>query len=799
MEEKYGLGNGNKLPGEGTKAKGEKKVPTFRKPGVSPEEDPEPIKRDVVAVKSKGSAVLAKDSDTLPPKKSRKKKSKDEGETQTKIKKTKITKPGAARSTDKPKKTASTTKKPKEPIATLAELPVGTQAEDAQAREEFRELCLENAIPLRREWTPVRDTVQVPNHSDDVERSTASAPCSDAPRAKVLPVACFGKLLGDFGFAQKDDGSASAFEVTRKVDGEAMVKRRKIELVDGACPPPAKNSRRIKSPKKKPQTVTGKATAPFVPFESLETPSVLQYFGASVVGSEPDTNGQINQTETPVTVRRRSPVKKTAKLRSTTAKAKKQKQPILLSPESAMKTARDQQVLFGTSSQLAREDSPTFLKDLQKAMKESEYIDDEWELSAVPSSKFKPYNSLALTRSRDLWSVASRDPSGTLLNAEVVDLSVTPKPHKIVAHSIAVPMVPKIDEIQQKAKEDGRPGNEFADLQSVQTLNLDVTPALQQQIQEPKPEPEPELVIPRSVAEAALRKRPKSRSPVKKAAGAKSALDKMPNYKGFTDVQLSKEVASYSFKSIKRREAKIVLLERCWESKVAMASEEVPVNANVPQHTTHTAVDEQSKGSSPAKKKGRPSKAAAAKVPSAEEANNMTPKKPRGRPRKDSTATTSSPRRKRKVTSPKGSRAEAAALAGDEIYDSSPPTPSPPRRRSPPKSPGQLPLSQSLGASTISDTDSDKGARMRLFENMSKAITTFPPTSDPRTLTFHEKILMYEPVVLEDLTVWLNTEGLGRVGEDEEVSPGLVKAWCEEKSVCCLWRENLRGGTRSRW
>ena len=795
LEERYGLENGNKLPGKGTKARGEKKVPTFRKPGVSQEEDPEPIKRDVVAVESKGSAILAKDSDTLPPKKSRKKKSKDEGETQTKIKKTKITKPGAARSTDKPKKAASTTKKPKEPIATLAELPVGTQAEDAQAREEFRELCLEKAIPLRREWTPVRDTMQAPNHSDDVERSTASAPCSDAPPAKVLPVACIGKLLGDFGFAQKDDGSAPAFEVTRKVDGEAMVKRRKIELVNGVCAPPAKKSQRTKSPKKKPQTVTGKATAPFVAVESLETRSVLQYFGASVVRSEPDTNGQINQTETPVIVRRRSPVKKTAKPRSTTTKAKKQKHPILLSPESAMKTARDQEVLFGTSSQLAREDSPTFSKNLQKAIKESEYVDDEWGLSALPSAKFKPYNSSALTRSRDLWSVASRDLSGALLNAEVVDLSVTPKPPKIVAHSIAVPMVPKADEIQQKAKEDGRPGNELADLQSVPTLNLDATPALQQQIQEP----EPELVIPRSVAEAALKKRPKSRSPVKKAAGAKPALDKMPNYKGFTDVQLSKGVASYGFKSIKRREAMIVLLERCWESKVAMALEEVPVNANVPQPTTPNAVDEQSKGSGPAKKKGKPSKAAAAKVPSAEEANDMTPKKSRGRPRKDSTATTSSPRRKRKATSPKGSRAEAAALAGDEIYDSSPPTPSPPRRRFPPKSPGQLPLSQSLGTSTISDTDSDKGARTRLFENMSKAITTFPPTSDLGNLTFHEKILMYEPVVLEDLTVWLNTEGLGRVGEDEEVSPGLVKAWCEERSVCCLWRENLRGGARSRW
>ena len=723
LDERCGLGNGNKLPGNGTKAKGQKKVPTFRKPGVSQDEDPEPIKRDVAAVELKGSTILAKDSDILPPKKSRKKKSKDEGEaqtkphtlgpkksrkkkskdegeTQTKIKKTKITKPGATRSTDKSKKAAATTKKLKEPVAALAELPVGTQAEDAQAREEFRELCLEKAIPLRREWTPVKDTTQATDHSDDTERSTAFTPRSDVPTAKVLPVACFGKLLGDYVFAQKDDGSAPAFEVTRQVDGGAIVKKRKTELVNGVCAPPAEKPQRIKSPKKKPQTVTGKATAPFVSTESLEAPSLLQYFRAPMAGSEADINGQSNQTETPVTVRRKSPVKKTAKPRSTTAKAKRQRQPSLLSPESAMKTARDQEVLFGTSSQLAREDSPTLLEDLQKAIKESEYIDDEWGLSVVPSAKFKPYNSLALTRSRDLWSVASRDSSGALLNAEVVDLSITPKPQNIVTHSIAVPMVPKVDEVQQKAKEDGRPGSELAGLQSVPTLNLDATPALQQQIQEP----EPELVIPRSVAEAALKKRPKSRSPVKKAAGAKPALDKMPNYKGFTDVQLSKVVASYGFKSIKRREAMIVLLERCWESKVAMALQEVPVNANVPRPTTHNAVDEQSKESSQAKKKGRPPKAAAAKAPSAEKANNVTPEKPRGRPRKDSTATTSSPKQKRKATSPKRSWAEAAALAGDEIYDSSPPTPSPPSRRSRPKSPGQLPLSQSIATSAIAET-----------------------------------------------------------------------------------------------
>jgi hypothetical protein len=39
--------------------------------------------------------------------------------------------------------------------------------------------------------------------------------------------------------------------------------------------------------------------------------------------------------------------------------------------------------------------------------------------------------------------------------------------------------------------------------------------------------------------------------------------------------------------------------------------------------------------------------------------------------------------------------------------------------------------------------------------------------------------------------------GLGRVGVDEEVGTAVVRAWCEEKSVCCLWKENLWGGVRA--
>lgn len=53
--------------------------------------------------------------------------------------------------------------------------------------------------------------------------------------------------------------------------------------------------------------------------------------------------------------------------------------------------------------------------------------------------------------------------------------------------------------------------------------------------------------------------------------------------------------------------------------------------------------------------------------------------------------------------------------------------------------------------------------------------------------SWHEKILMYDPIVLEDFAAWLNTEGLGLVSEDREVGVGFLRQWCESKGVCCCF------------
>ena len=79
-----------------------------------------------------------------------------------------------------------------------------------------------------------------------------------------------------------------------------------------------------------------------------------------------------------------------------------------------------------------------------------------------------------------------------------------------------------------------------------------------------------------------------------------------------------------------------------------------------------------------------------------------------------------------------------------------------------------------------------------LFSTISRAVTSQPPSRDIKRLSWYEKILLYDPVLLEDLTKWLNEEGLGSVGYDGEVQPLQVRAWCLREGICCLWKESKR-------
>jgi len=187
----------------------------------------------------------------------------------------------------------------------------------------------------------------------------------------------------------------------------------------------------------------------------------------------------------------------------------------------------------------------------------------------------------------------------------------------------------------------------------------------------------------------------------------------------------------------------------------------------------------------------------------------------------------------------------------DDISDLEPPsTPSPPRRRAS-TSPRPLPTlelspkgakqrSRRGSGEALSSTAQLKKEDMQwqsiqktLFAQITATVKAATRSTDSTNPTWYQKILLYDPIVLEDFTEWLTEQhiridvrrkkkaapksrkkkvraedGVGKLADEaehtteavtEELQPWMVQRWCEESSVCCLWKEGLRGGVRSRY
>jgi len=188
----------------------------------------------------------------------------------------------------------------------------------------------------------------------------------------------------------------------------------------------------------------------------------------------------------------------------------------------------------------------------------------------------------------------------------------------------------------------------------------------------------------------------------------------------------------------------------------------------------------------------------------------------------------------------------------DDISDREPPTtPSPPRRKAsasptPVKPltfniaspPAPAPVQQSAkiilaSSAVLKATDAQWPLiKAKLFPRVTAALKAATRSTDPAKPSWHQKILLYDPIVLEDLTAWVNAQDLGvqvrrqetkkslkarkKKGAErsteaplpndpdfvearEEVQAWMVQKWCEEKGICCLWKEGLRGGVRSNY
>ncbi|KAE9575115.1 Structure-specific endonuclease subunit SLX4 [Colletotrichum fructicola] len=729
-------------------------------------------------------------------------------------------------------------------------------------------LDLEAAMRRRRDWTPPPPADTAAGSNQQVVDLLSS---TDKTSSLIASKETFDNLFKNYAHPEEEQARPSV----EPPDNERQVlgKRKLIETVSinetAKTGPSERAAPKAKAPRKKPRTITELATAAYKVPEATEQqdPSALAPESNAVEAEEAKGKGK----------KRASKAKKPKKMPPP--------EPVLLSPTAALRQAANQDYVFGTSSQLAREHSPTFLRDLQSALQASNSRGKEDDPFVTPINS----DAVEPEPRQKLWGVGARDEDGRVLDLEVINLADTPQgnegtsegpnPFGYVAADKQAPSIPNhfpsddsfpdIDDLLGKAI--------VGELPSIQEEAPNLQPAAAQPApKEPSPAPEHEAAYraEKDISEDDIDLPPPrlpsvtGRGTRQPAAKAKPAQEpSKPKFDLYTDVQLAREISSYGFKPVKRRTAMLALLDQCWESKQRPALSSLPTNhpmiSTISESQTAAKVQRAAAAVSPKRPRGRPRKNSDV-APASQEVSPKrgpgrprktpsielmsSPKRPRGRPRKRSIEIPSSepppsaqppppspkrrPGRPRKtaeptrttggtisnkgkskaaadtpdVASPAASRARKLASQNIiEIPDSASEgslSPSPysspePMFSSPPPVDASLSITEDTEMSLAASPKSQESAA--LFECITEAVTTAPPTTDPKEPTFHEMMLMYDPIVLEDLATWLNTGQLSRVGYDGEVSAVEVKQWCESKSVCCLWRESLRGGERKRY
>ncbi|KAL8986333.1 MAG: hypothetical protein Q9205_000219 [Flavoplaca limonia] len=629
-----------------------------------------------------------------------------------------------------------------------------------------------DAVPRKKDWTPVRDTSRVVINDCSMLLPTGS-PSPVKPADGVLL-----KHLGGYRLEGADRNLVSRPQPPCNSNGQATTKKRKLDLITSIATAVSKPTvnRRSRSPKKKPQTITDKATAPFIFEDQAATSIIPKYFSHS--RQDPNLTMCISGYQQEASNEGKVNVDRSGKAKSSGPKAKKDQKvkefPTLHPPGLAVNVANEQDLLFGTCSQLAKDESPTFIRDLQRAVKQSEAIDDLQPTSQVQGQESQVSiksvsSSSSITRLpaavRNLWSVSARDDQGNLLDVDVVDLVNTPQ----ALRSSSTKTDFSATEMDQSLAVD----NGWRTIEVPVIEKRATSQHLDQQ--------EAKHALPRSVGEATSRTRPKSKSPIKKSGHQtkqeqvsveSDSIPEMPNYKGFTDVDLKKAVSATGFKVMRKREERIAHLEECWHAAGNRRTLN-PLNISAPSIAANVGADESTKPSSAAKKRGRPPKKPSVSTDEngCVDTSTVSPKKPRGRPRKGAPVTSRS--------------------SGTHIDVHSNPNPL-----------GHSQLVESAEPRTIPATSMRTNSTQdiaRVLVTITDAVTKCPPTHDARNLTPYEKMLLYDPIVLEDLAQWLNEGGLKRVGWDETVDLKMAKLWCESQSVCCLSLENLRGGARARY
>lgn len=683
-----------------------------------------------------------------------------------------------------------------------------TPTEKADKPEE--PLNIETALSRRGAWTPPpKDTVREfgSRSSDIIELLSSTSKAPGAERARDI----FQSLKETYGYELEED----PFQASEPGDAQTVLKKRKlIEMLapNGASampppPPPETSPTKAKAPKKKARTITALATEAYAPEEPSLPPAKPADASAATAAAEPAR-----------------PKPKRATKRKPKAPKKEDPRMVLYSPEAAMKQVAQQDFVFGTSSQLVREQDRAAEPELPRVRDSMSVIEEEY-VTPINSDAIEPPDVQP-----KLWNAAARDAEGELLHLEVVDL-VQDSPRGEVVSDDSDPFG-YVNPEKASQRPTGAYNTRAATSSSVpkSTSNgLGAAPSLKAASQSlPAKQPDSPAIVHdpllgpmsstspppssqkrlSSIYEAgttATHPAPPLSAQVESPTRATGyTAPEKPRFELYTDAQLARQVAAYGFKPVKRRAGMISLLDECWSSKYqrgpgagVRAYSTGPATAVAEEATVGEGVEVSSAAAAavvePVRRpRGRPRKntpvSVPAPVPTEATASEPVPtKKPRGRPRKTAApavATKKSTPQPAPSTPKKKTKAPVLEIPDT---DSAPSSPEP--IFSPDPNDVSLPTDDSLALPPTTE-------EATLHAYITKAVTSVPRSDDPERPSWWERMLMYESVIVEDLAAWLNTGGLDGVGFDGEVSAGEVKGWCEARSVCCVWRTRVGGAER---
>jgi hypothetical protein len=510
-------------------------------------------------------------------------------------------------------------------------------------------------------------------------------------------------------------------------------------------------------------------------------------------------------TSRPASEKEKGGAKSKAKKASTKSAAKpKPAAEKLLSPGSALMRMNKQDILFGTSSQLALEESPTLVRQIQDALKESE-IEADRSLSELmaPPPRWPKLDKVIGKRS--LWDASSRDVEGGLLE------------------QMQEVYIPEIDRTQDfPLLMDGT--NDEPDAAPLSLENVDDAQPIQTVlISSDIPTPPPTTV---------------QMLPTVCSVEVPQAGDHPMEDSVFEDIDIFDSQPPPSNQNVESQ----VSFEDIDDIPLALVRPRtsLPPKSRPPASAPLTG--------SPKKRRGRLPKSQSTIPPtSASSASANKPKSSSARSKPKLTKSVSAP-----PTTP--SKGSGRFVDIDEILDSDDEamqafSPTPPRFRN-------FQDSEPLSLFSTSPTRAKRHAsklsvdpkvvqvhsipsahlewsnfKSSVFSFITVHIRSLPPTTDPKKPSWHEKILMYDPIVLEDFTAYLNAETdvrswrratkiqtkaynkeMKAIGEDEigviegggnvlavkkELEAWQVQAWCESMSICCIWGEGRgKGGVR---